>query len=80
MKNSFAHLEKVTKDLVAEGRDRKRRLRERIKGLNSNVGAIRGPKDRPFHLWIFYKHAKANHETASQRATSLISLCKNLQS
>ncbi len=76
MKDQTEHFSRVAHDLIEEGRDRKRRLRQRIEALGPL--SIRGRQDRPFHPWIFYSRAKENHREACRRAAFIIAAFREL--
>ncbi len=78
MKNAkLGSLERISGQLLAEARDRKRRVRLRLRDLRGDwiQCPVRGPllpNGRPAPQWVFYRNAVNNHRAATAQLNALL--------
>ncbi len=75
-------LKRVVRQLLAEARDRKRRVRLRLRELRGDwiQHPVRGPllpNGRPSPQWVFYRNAVNNHRAATAQLSALLRILPN---
>ena len=77
-------MQRMVRQLLAEARDRKRRVQLRLRDLRGDWirCPVRGPllpNGRPAPQWVFYRNAVNNHRAATAQLNALLRILPNVK-